>query len=514
MAVAIYLRVSSDDQAKRETIKSQEEYAKKYIDLHEIKDVEWYKDDGVSGALPLASRPAGAKLLEDAQNGKIEYVLFYAMSRFGRSSRIILNAIYDLEQLGVQIKSMTEPLDTATPSGRLIITMMAGFAEHDRMTILERLSLGADRAAKEGKWLGGIVPYGYRVIDKFLVINENPMDCPSKMSEADVIRMIYKMLAVDKVSSVIVSKALNAMNIPTAYISDKERGKRRQNTQGIWTPARIINMTMNPIYKGIHFYGRRTTRERELIERKMPAIVSEEDWAAARETLEKNRFVLKRKPHFYMLSGGLLKCGMCGRNYVGKMESQGKRYYRCSSNGLYNRSINGPRCPGKMIRIEELDSTIWEKCKKFISELKTTPTSIIKKEKTLMESRKIINYDILIGAKENEKQSVLDLYRKQLISFEDLELQLKKIQEERVILEQRQKEDAKKEIEQNNYWETPEGHKKILSIRKRASEDLTAIEKTKIIKLLINKITIITVNPEVAGKIKKIKLSIDYNFKP
>lgn len=141
----------------------------------------------------MQDRPEGKRLLDDAKAGKVKLVLIYKLDRLGRTARIILNAVHDLEQYGVQVRSMTEPFDTSTPAGRFLLTILAGAADLDRSTTLERLWHGANRAARCGKWLGGIVPFGYEVADDYLAINEKPIN-GYHMSEADVIRLIYKLL--------------------------------------------------------------------------------------------------------------------------------------------------------------------------------------------------------------------------------------------------------------------------------------------------------------------------------
>jgi DNA invertase Pin-like site-specific DNA recombinase len=73
--VALYLRVSSEEQRNRETIEIQEEFLQQFCDLLGLEVAEIYKDDGVSGTIPLHERPAGRRLLEDARQGKFRTVL-------------------------------------------------------------------------------------------------------------------------------------------------------------------------------------------------------------------------------------------------------------------------------------------------------------------------------------------------------------------------------------------------------------------------------------------------------
>ena len=140
--IAVYCRVSSDEQAERGTIDNQVTFAQQYADLHHLDIYDVYKDDGVTGTIPLQDRPEGHRLLQDAADERFGLVIFYKMDRLGRSTRVILNAVEALSQHGVGVQSMSEPFDTATPSGRFMLTMFAGVAELDRANILDRKHVG------------------------------------------------------------------------------------------------------------------------------------------------------------------------------------------------------------------------------------------------------------------------------------------------------------------------------------------------------------------------------------
>src|SRR4029079_7217307 len=162
MAVGIYVRVSTEEQRERQSIITQREFGTRYCDLHELPIHETYADDGVSGTVPLESRPGGICLLEAARQHKFDQLLVYKLDRLGRDTRLILNAVAELEKHGVRVRSMTEEFDTATATGRLMLTMLSGFAAHERELIRERSVAGTNRLAEAGAWLGGVVPYGYR----------------------------------------------------------------------------------------------------------------------------------------------------------------------------------------------------------------------------------------------------------------------------------------------------------------------------------------------------------------
>src|ERR1700681_2645214 len=164
MKVALYLRVSTEEQRDRQSIETQRDFGERVCQLHQLQTVRFYVDDGVSGTVPMELRSAGKQVLEDARRGQFDQLLVFRLDRLGRETRLILNVVAELEKFGVRVKSMTEEFDTATSTGRLMLTMLSGFAAHERDAIRERSIAGTNRVAEAGAWLGGIVPYGYRKV--------------------------------------------------------------------------------------------------------------------------------------------------------------------------------------------------------------------------------------------------------------------------------------------------------------------------------------------------------------
>jgi len=452
----VYVRVSSDDQQERETIENQIEFATKYCDLHKIRIREWYKDDGITGTIPLEDRPDGNRLINDANDGKSsKLVLIFNMKRLGRKARVTLDAIDRLEKSGVVIRSMTEPFDTGTPVGRFIITVLAGQAELDRDTTLEVMWHGANRAARKGKWLGGIIPYGYRVNnDRYLEINEDPFSDKLDLSEANVIRLMYNLISNQGMTTVKIADYFNALTIPPSYIKDGrkvKKGKRKENTAGVWTPGRIGNMIKNQTYKGIHIYGKRSTKDRELIERQVPAIVSEELWDRAQIILKNNQLESVKNSKRNFLLRGLIKCGSCGLTYHGTSFSGKNRmltpYYICGGKTKYRGPLQG-KCTSRNILSIWLEEYVWKQCIEFIKnphraieEMNSNGNNAkVSKESVMNELKLLIQ---MSSSKESEKQSIIELYRKKLINESDVEIQLQKITQEKTNLESRVQELSK-----------------------------------------------------------------------
>lgn len=110
---------------------------------------------------------------------------------------------------------------------------------------------------------------------------------------------------IQKKSCVTISDYLNTLGIPPTYTRDQRellRGKRKVATTGIWRPGRIRNMLVNPTYKGVHHYGRRSKRDREVIERAVPAIVSVELWERAQQVLHEHLLFSRRTAKYPSLT--------------------------------------------------------------------------------------------------------------------------------------------------------------------------------------------------------------------
>ena len=442
MAVAVYVRVSTEEQRERQSIVTQREFANRYCDLHQLAIFQTYADDGVSGTVPLELRPSVARLLEDARQHKFDQLLVYKLDRLGRETRLILNAVAELEKLGVRVRSMTEEFDTATATGRLMLTMLSGFAAHEREVIRERSVEGTNRLAATGAWLGGLVPYGYRKENGRIVISDERLP-GFEMSEADVVRTIYRMSGVERKSCQVIADHLNRSGFPcgsAARTSETETGKRTRRTAPIWRPSHVRNMIVSRTYMGQHCFGKRTkNRNRKVIVRDVPAIVTTEFWEAAQEVLKSNRIIASRNNRQPYLLRGLIKCALCGLTFSGMRMKPPQRdhYYRCNgrhfARGLYG--LSGKKCPSKTLNGDHVERLVWADIESFLRD----PGEILARlhERVTMQDsdrqrrqKELDDFTAALQCKTSERERVLTLFRRGRIDEATLDAQLDLIDSE------------------------------------------------------------------------------------
>jgi len=528
MPVAVYARVSTEEQRERQSIETQYEFGQGFSELHKLPVFRVYGDDGISGTVPLDRRPEGSQIIRDARLGKFDQLLVYKLDRLGRETRLILNAVHDLEKLGVRVRSMTEEFDASSATGKLMLTMLSGFAAHEHSVIRERSVAGTDRVAAAGAWLGGIVPFGYRKMGAKatgrLVVSDEPIPGVD-LSEADVIRMIYRLAAIERRSCHFIAARLNELQIPCAYQRDNRlvlRGKRKERTSGLWRPGRLRNLIINTTYRGLHEYGKRTANKaRKLISRQVPAIVDEKTWDKAQKTLRDNFLFGVRGTRNQYLLRGLMKCALCNLTYIGiaNKRPSGKRefYYRCNGNhgarGIYG--ANGVRCPSKAVQGEKLEAMVWGDVEEFLR----TPGVVIEHLQTRMrkdandatkDKERLRRLRVLLEGKAGERNKVIGLFRRGRLNDAELDQQVEEIDKEVAGLAAQIAElEAKLGGTDSNGAVLESAEALLTRLRARLDQPLTFERKRQLVELLVGGIRIDTVRN---GEKRENIVTVNYRF--
>src|SRR5215475_13130364 len=150
MKVAIYARVSTTNNGQDPKMQTRE--LREYCERRGWNVAGEYVDSGISGAKDR--RPELDRLMADAHKRRFDVVAVWKFDRFARSVSHLLRALDTFRVLGVEFVSLSESLDTATPAGRMVFTVLGAVAELERSLIAERVRAGLRNARAKGRKLG------------------------------------------------------------------------------------------------------------------------------------------------------------------------------------------------------------------------------------------------------------------------------------------------------------------------------------------------------------------------
>ena len=373
--VYTYKRVSTTMQIDGYSLDAQRARMKAYADFNDYEIVGEYEDAGKSGK-SIEGRLQFNQMMEDVKSGKdnVSYVLVFKLSRFGRNAADVLSTLQVMQDFGVNLICVEDGIDSSKDAGKLMISVLSAVAEIERENIRVQTMEGRIQKAREGKWNGGFAPYGYKLVNGKLEINEE---------EAVAIRTIYDQYVNTDIGSNGISKYLENHGI---------RKIQRQNGKNPLFDAHLVRLILkNPVYCGKIAYGRRKTEkvhgtrnEYRLVEQDdfllvdglHEAIISEEVWDAAQAKLiaqaKKYEHVNKGKDERTHLLSGIVRCPVCGAGMYGnksiKYKKDGTKYKDFFYYGCKHRSMQrGHKCDyKKQIREELLDDAVAEVIVKLV----------------------------------------------------------------------------------------------------------------------------------------------------
>src|SRR5215207_3481904 len=388
LCVAIYARVSSEQQATSNTIDSQIAALEARLtqDGLCLTPEGRFADEGYSGATLV--RPALERLRDAVAAGNLDRLYVHSPDRLARRYAYQVLLIDEFHRAGVEIVFLNRPIGLS-PEDDLLLQVQGMVAEYERAKILERSRRGKRHAARQGavSVLSG-APYGYLYIGKREGGGVARYEVMA--DEARIVRLIFEWIGCQRASIGEVCRRLRQQGCPT------------RSGKSTWDRTTVWGLLKNPAYAGTAAFGKtrigpmparlrpvRGGSEQprrahavydvapgEWISVPVPPLVDEGLFEAAREQMAENR--RRNRQHArgqrYLLQG-LVVCQQCGYAYYGKAISlrsaKGKRrayaYYRCCGSDAYR--FGGERlCANPQVRTDRLDEAVWREVERVLQD--------------------------------------------------------------------------------------------------------------------------------------------------
>lgn len=414
--VALYIRVSTQEQASEGySVGEQTTRLKKYAEAMGWEIYKIYVDPGFSGG--DTNRPGLKELISDVETGDIDKVVVYKLDRLSRSQ---LDTLYLIEKVflthNTDFVSMSENFDTSTPFGRAMIGILAVFAQLEREQIKERMNMGKQARAKEGKWNGGLEPigYDYNVVEGKLKVNEY-----EKIQILEIFELFLKGTPLKTIERILLNKGYT-------------------HKHGEWTAKTIKRTLKNNIY-----IGKMTYRGVDYDGEHEPII----DEATYSKSL---KLLAERAESYKMINykpgvqttflGGLIYCKQCGAKYAKNNWRQRNgsitKIYSCYSRSKkMMKMVKDPNCKNKNWKQDELNDIIFNEIKKLAIDPSYIHTIRADKVSASDEPNKI---DII--RKETEKideqiSRFMDLYGLGKFSIEQVDQKVTALNEQKNALQ-------------------------------------------------------------------------------
>lgn len=335
--VAAYCRVSTDSKDQLNSYRTQIGYYTNTIAQHpgwELVDI--YADEGITGT-SLEKRDEFKRMLADCRSGKITRILVKSVSRFARNTLELIETTRGLKDLGVVVVFEEQGIDTAQMLGEMQLTLLAMAAQEESTSISKNMRWSIQKRMDAGTYLGNTAPYGYRLEDGQLKIEE---------TEATVVRRIFEM-RLSGMGQVAITQELNR--------------KRIQPRDGKpWTVYRVRYILSNERYIGDSLFQKKYIadplshksvrnhgeRDQYYIHDTHEAIISRENFQKVQESFQNQSPRRSKTPHLFVHR---ILCPQCGCHYR-YIRSSGKPYWGHASQSEIEPSCKDIRLPEESIQ--------------------------------------------------------------------------------------------------------------------------------------------------------------------
>lgn len=314
--VAIYARVSTDEQAERHTIESQIDACREYCGNQGFQVIHEFRDEGISGSIAFDQRPEGRRLLEAAGDGIFSRAVIYCVDRLGRDIIEGIVAYRKLAARGTPVEFVSQSFDD-TPEGELQFNMFLSFSQYEKAVIRRRTMAGRARRVRSGKYQASHPPFGY-------VYNRQTGQLEPHPENAAIVRQMFQWACEGAGLKTIASRVEEKGVAPPSPSHPK-----RRSSWG-WHFTTIHKILTAPRYIGRNTYGGEPMT--------CPAIVDEETFATVQRALRRRKLNSRRNTKRLYLLQHLVYCRHCGSRYAARTVTQKKGpvgIYACRKRMVY-----------------------------------------------------------------------------------------------------------------------------------------------------------------------------------
>lgn len=393
MIAGLYIRVSTLNQVDRDSLTTQESRLRAYCEAngHTVRDV--YRDAGFSAK--DTNRPDFKRLKNDIRAGRMQAVMVTKLDRITRSLRDLIKLVDFFSEHSVKFISITQNVDSSGPFGRFMRDLLGLIAQLEREVTAERVSEDMHHRALQGKWNGGVIPYGYTTRQRAVKeLSKSGMDEHEALSEASQIYPEPKRLYIDENEAQVIRDIFKSYSESRSLRKTthalNSRGIRTRNGAS-WAATSVRRVLTNPTYYGKTWYGKRKVNPEngrlepmsqdswKITDGEHEPIVSEEMFSSVQEILLSRYKKPTRAKNTYLLAG-LLRCGKCGGTMHGytftkKGTDRTYIYYKCHNYASKGRAV----CGGMTVQARPLEDFVV----KTLMELSENTVFLNDKEKML-----------------------------------------------------------------------------------------------------------------------------------
>lgn len=339
--VCAYARVSNDKDSMLHSLSAQVQYYKEYISSNDDwLFVKVYYDEGISGT--KEDRPAFMQMVEDAKEGKIDLIITKSISRFARNTLTLLETVRELKSHNVDVYFEEQRIHSISSDGELMLTILASYAQEEARSVSENMKWRIKKDFEQGVIWGSKDQLGYRIVDRKLVLVPD---------EVELVRKIYN-LYLEGYGVQSIAKRLNQDGDKSINGNSWHKSMILLVLKNInYTGDLLLQKTFRESYLTKKKHYNKGEQNQYLVEDDHEPIISKEMFYEVQRTLTERakRFKTSNKPNNINLFTGLIRCGICKKNYRRKKGTV-RWIWTCATFNVYGKAY----CNSKSIPEETL----------------------------------------------------------------------------------------------------------------------------------------------------------------